>query len=336
MGILFAGGEDICFTTLGSTSVDTATTAARRTGFARCTLLVGANGIPAATDGWIGALSAASSAFWLSARAYLLTTSATAGHRVIRFLDGAVSRLELRVSSGLTFALYKVNAAGTATLLGTASAALNGNTLTKIDIQVNYGTSGSVKIYYGGTLVLDTGTVDVTTDSATTLSGVVFGAKHQSSNTTGIHWSEPIVHTDDTRSMTLATMEPSANGNAFTFDSGSYTDVNETTNSDATIISSATANQVAQFAVTNTRITGNPSVKGLAVWARAQRGGTGPQNMQIGVRTASTDHWSANKSLVASMQPVVNNFDVNPGTSGAWGYTDLTAAGFNVGVKSIT
>lgn len=338
MGTLFAGGEDICFSQVGATSaVNTATTAARRSAYARCSLAAGATGTPVNGDGWLGALSAASSAFWFSAQLYLGNTPNTiAAYKVLAFRSSNVSRLEIRVITAGTglLGVYKVTSGGTATLLATFSSALGQTTLYKLDIQVNYSTSGFVKVYLSGTLIADTGTVDVTTDGATTLDGFLLGHPYNFARL--CHWSEIIAHTDDTRSLSLCTLPPAANGNAYTFDSGSFADIDEVTNSDADIITSGTANQLAQFTVNSSGVTGNPGVKSVAVWARAQRGASGPQNMQLNVRTASTDYVSGNKALALSMAGYQNTWDTNPNTSLAWAYTDLTAAGFNIGVKSIT
>lgn len=331
MGLLFAGGEDSCFTIVGSYLADT-TASYRRTAMCRNAIRLYGNG---PNDGMFAEFASQSS-FWFTARLLLTNASQDAGKDIFSFRDSSgVSRIAVRASTSTigNIELIKRNAAGTVTVLASATGAHANSAIYKLDAQVNYGTSGSVQFYIDGILKLSY-TGDVTTDGVTSLSGFRLAVNSDSSAAYGV-WSEVIVHTDDTRSMSLVTLEPSANGNAFTFDSGSYASVDEGALDDLDVVASGTANQVAQFAVNNTRVTGNVSVKGVAVWARAQRGASGPQNMQIGVRSGGADHWSSNKALALSMANVQHVLDTNPATSAAWASSDLTAAGFNIGVKSI-
>jgi hypothetical protein len=327
MTFYFVGGEDHDFTKIGTCSVDTATTAARRTGNARCSLKVGPSA--ATTDGWQGALSSAQSAFWLTARYYIAATPTTTNAEVCSLLDGSVRRLTLRISSGV-YQLVKRNSVGTVTTLVTSSVAISALTVQKLDIQVNYAVSGTVNIYLDGSLIISY-SGDVTTDSATTLSSFVLG------NTgSAVHWSEGICTDGDTRALNLVTMAPNANGNTFSFDTGSYANINETTIDDTGLITSATAGQLAQFTVGSSGITGTPAIRALCISARAQKGGTGPQNCKMSVRTGGVDQLSSLLSLPAAMNRTAYVFETNPGTSGPWAYNDLTAAGFNIGIRSET
>lgn len=337
MGVLFAGGEDICFTPIGAGNVVGTTTTQRRTAFSRCTLGAAASS-SANGDGWYGALSSASSLFWFTGRVYPLGgVNNLAGVKTLMFRSGSISRLELRCKTLNTgdVGIYKVSAAGVATLMASASSNFVANTLRRIDIQINYSTSGFIRLYYDGALVADTGTVDVTTDGATSLDGFVLGGFSASPTTIPGHWSEIIVSTADTRSMSLLTVSPSAAGNSQTFDTNTVGNINEVTNSDSTIISSATANQLAQYTVATPGAIGNPSVNAVSLWTRAQRGATGPQNLQHSVRTSATDAFSGTKALDASMGQQVTTWDVNPVTGVYWTASEISAAGFNIGVKSI-
>ena len=337
MGVLFAGGEDICFTQVGAGNAVSTVTSYRRTAYSRCTLGA-ATSTSANGDGWYGAFSSASSSFWFTGRVYPLGgLNNLAGVKTLMFRSGSVSRIELRCKTLNTgdVGIYKVTSAGSATLLASASSNLVANTQFRFDVQINYSTSGFVRLYYGGTLVADTGTVDVTTDGATSLDGFVLGAFSASASSIPGQWSEIIASTDDTRSMSLLTVSPAAAGNSQTFDTNTVGNINEVTNSDATLISSATANQLAQYTITTPGAIGNPSVNAVSLWTRAQRGGTGPQSLQHAVRTSSTDSFSATKALSATMGQQVTTWDVNPVTGVYWTAAELSAAGFNIGVKSI-
>lgn len=337
MTYYFIGGEDHDFTKIGACTVDTSTTAARRTANARCALKVGASS--AVTDGWSGTLSAAASQFWLSTQLYFSNTGASnTSAEMIVLLDGTTRRLKLQpsanVSGAVTWVLNKVTSSGTSTALATASAAIATSTLIKVDIYVNYATSGQVQVYIGGTKIIDY-SGDVTTDSATTLSGFVLGQAASSNSLVSANWSEVIVGTDDTRSLNLITLAPTANGNTFAW-SNSYANLNEVTTDDTGICTSGTAGDLGQVTISSSGITGTPAIRAVCVSARAQKGGTGPQNLQLNVRTGGSDYFSGTQSLPTAFGRVAAIFEQNPATSSAFAYTDLTAAGFNIGAKSIT
>lgn len=336
MAFYFIGGEDHDFTVVGTCTVDTATTAARRTANARCSLKVaGTTG----TDGWQTDLPSAVSSLWVTGRVYIAMTgnSGSLGY-LISLFDGTTRRLVITNSGGssltTTWRISKFSAAGVLTTLATASTIVSKNVIQKLDLNVTYGTSGNVKLYLDGTLIIDY-TGDITTDGATTLNKVQFG--HFYASLTGeTYWSEMIVASEDTRAMNVVTLPPSANGNTFNFDTGSYADVDEVTLSDADLITSGTSGQLAQFTIGSSGITGTPAVRAVCVSARAQKGASGPQNAKMNVRTAGADHLSSTIALPAAMNRIANIFANNPATSGPWAYTDITAAGFNVGVQSET
>lgn len=331
MTFYFIGGEDIDFTKIGACSVDTATTAARRTGNARCALKVGTSA--GTTDGWQAALSAAVSSFWWSGQFYA-ASGVTTGYESVAFLDGTVRRLVLKTNSALKLELYKRTATPSDTLLATSSVTITGNVLTKLDVHVVYGTSGSVDVYSGGTLILSY-SGDVTTNSATTLTGFVVGA--MGSSGLSALWSEIMCASVDTRGFSLVTMAPAANGNTFAW-TNSYANIDETTLDDTDLCTSSTVGDLAQTTITALSgiSSGNPAIRAVGVTARAQKGGTGPQNAYLNVRTGGNDYLSSVQALPAAFGRVAAVFESNPATSGAWAYTDLTAAGFNIGVKSET
>jgi hypothetical protein len=325
----FVGGEDHDFTKSGPCTVDTATTAARRIGYARCSLKIAST---AASDAWSATLSAQQSSFWLTARAYFNLVSRNFAE-VVSLLDSGGNRrvvLKLDSASNNKWQLIKRNAAQTTTVLLTSSASVPSGVLSKIDVFVNFAAAGSLQLYVDGTLVLSY-SGDLTTDSVTSLAGFALGHTDNTS-----YWSEVICADTDTRGLSLATLAPSANGNSFTFDSGSVSSINETTLDDATLISSGTAGQLAQFTVGSSGITGNPAVKAVCVTARAAKGGSGPQNAKMSVRTGGADYLSGSLALPASLGRIQGVFTTNPGTSAPWAPTELTAAGFNVGIQSVT
>lgn len=324
----FVGGEDHDFSKLGNTSTDTATTAARRSAYSRCSLLVGPT--PGLGEGYTGKLSTDVSSFWITARAYFKTYSSNRELLSIRDSTG-VKRLLLLTSGGAgSFSLYKGAASGSQTLLQNSSNSLPIATLIKIDINVvNYGASGTVSMYVDGTLIISY-TGNIQTDSATVLSSFTLANSGDNS-----YWSEVIVSDNDTRNMSVVTLAPAANGNSFSW-TGSYASVNEVSLDDGTLITSATVGDLAQMTVGSSGINATMSIKAVAVTARAARGSTGPQNVKMNVRTGAADYFSPTVALNTVLDRAQGVFVNNPSTSGQWAYSDLTAAGFNVGIRSET
>jgi hypothetical protein len=236
--------------------------------------------------------------------------------------------------SGGVYQLVKRNAAASVTTLVTSAIGVTATTQQKLDVHVTYAVSGGIDIYLDGSLIISY-SGDVTTNSATTLSGFILGTTGVASVVTSF-WSEVICASADTRAFNLVTLAPAANGNTYNWDTGSYANVNETTLDDTGLITSATAGQLAQFTVGSSGITGTPAIRALCVSARAQKGGTGPQNAKMSVRTGGVDQLSSSLSLPAAMSRAAYIFETNPGTSGPWAYSDLTAAGFNIGIQSET
>jgi hypothetical protein len=97
------------------------------------------------------------------------------------------------------------------------------------------------------------------------------------------------------------------------------------------------AAQILETTVTNSTVPGTSGVLAVAVNARAQKGTTGgPANANLMVRTGSVDYTGPSQALPASFGLLSNVWETNPATSAAWAASDLTAAGFNIGVKSLT
>ena len=333
--VYFNCGEDIGYTAVGPVGVNMATAAPflRRQQYARCSLEVG--GSATTTDGWWSQpWDSAASEFWFSAQVYINTTAATAGHNFLSFRKGAIRRLAIRpvtsnIGSG-PLGLYRINAAGTATLLASSQAFIAAGVLWKMDLQVKYAVAGYFRLYYNSTLILEF-VGDLTTDGETSLDSHILNVCHTNA---GTYWSETMVLGDDTRSLTQGVLYANANGNVFTFPTGNYTQVIDAVTDDSSIVSSDTAEQIAQLAVNSGAASGNPGVKHVSVWARAQRGTSGPQAIQLNVRTGGSNYFSADKALAVSMSPVRHTWSQNPSTAADWVVSDITAGGFNIGVKS--
>ncbi len=327
MTILFAGGEDSDFLSIGGGGISTSVNN-RRSSYSRCAL-GGINTFGA----WISGYSFSASSFWTTLRVNNMTTSGNA-YLFTAYDTNFVRRLQFRCSGNIFFPatmnVEKVNAAGSATSLGTYTqpqgTAIGGQT-DKIDIFVNYAVSGQILIYMNG-LPLFSYSGDVTTDSVTSLCHVGTGV----CGSTTAWFSEMIVADVDTRNFSLQTLAPVANGNTHNWDTGSpaAANVNEITLDDTTLDGSTTAGQIDQYTIP-APVSGSLSIMAVGISARMTKGTTGPSKMDLGVRSSGADYWSSDLTLITAWGNYQNWWSTDPATSAAW-----TGLPTNIGLKSVT
>jgi hypothetical protein len=353
MAILFVAGEDSDLATTGTTAVDTTSTH-RRTAYCRCALQA-TNGGGTWDTG--NAMSVASA--WIHARVWMtdvpglaLFGSSLVNDASIRITDAAgIVRLILYMPSLTTgvvpntiasnWQFAKVNAAGTVTPLGSPLSAIFSGSPTSpdaIDIQItNYATggSGTVNIWINGVLAFNVSSATLATDANTTINGVRFcGIGLSGSNSVAFSYSEVILSDSDTRSVSLATLTPAANGNTDNWDIGGVSNINEIVLNDTTLNASGTPGQIQQY-TTGVLPSGTFGVLAVVLSGRMMAGFSGgPTKVDFGVRTASVDHWSADVTLSNSLATVQHVFAVDPGTSLPFDPAVL-GVGFNVGLRSI-
>jgi hypothetical protein len=320
MTILFAGGELEDFTLSGIVTASTTSTSLRST-YARMAVLVA----PAAFNSTYAKASfTASSAFSVTARVNILTSN-SASNIILWLATGGSARLRLKLSSTAptTLVLESYTSGGSATTLATSVLTVSVSTVYRLDLIVDYQVSGRVRLYVDGTLFIDY-SGDVTASSATTLDGLYLAQAHSATQSTA--WSEVIVSTQDSRTLSLKTLTPDAAGTTSSW-TGAYTDIDETTASDVDVLTSATANQV-----TSVNTTGMPSgwsnltVTAVKCVASAARGSTGPSKLALGVRTNSTDSFPTATTLDTGFStPVTTYYELNPVTGVAWTTAELDA-----------
>jgi hypothetical protein len=132
----------------------------------------------------------------------------------------------------------------------------------------------------------------------------------------------------------LATLAPSSNGNADSWDTGGVSNVNEVTDNTATLNASGTAGQIQEYSVTALP-SGSFQVQDLWLNMKTQVDTSGPQHIQGMVRVGSTDYASSNLSPPqGSWGLITTDWTTNPNTGVAWTTSDLSAVGFNMGFKS--
>lgn len=365
MTILFAGGEDLDFQSIGGANGQWSSTASMfRSGYARGAWQVFCPTNSVDAIHYAQALFAATTQFWTTFRLNYTNNSnqlsgTSASIIPLRFCDvNGIVRLRVRLSgvSGSpndTFVVEKINAAGTVTQLGSASpgryASANAtgyNLLAspdKIDVFVNYATAGQFTFYLNGAQQF-TYSGDVTTDSVITLAGTHMGNAH-ACFTNGVnsssYYSEAIVATIDTRSLNLVTQAPTAFGNTHNFDAGTVVNISTT----ALVATgqpnpnyATTAGKEQEFQVTPALPSGSFSVTSVVVKANVIAGSSGPQNLQLAVRTGGSDFTSGTIAAGTAWNTVVNNWDLNPNTGLSWAVGDLanTSTVYNIGALSLT
>lgn len=322
MTILFTGGELEDFV-LGGTVAALTIGSSFRSAYARMSVFPDGG---AFAVNYAKASFTASAAFSVAARFYSGNAAFSTDNVFFWLATGGSARLRLKINGTgpSTFTLQSYTSGGVATTLATSSATLAILNLYRLDILVSYGVSGSVKVYVDGVLALDTGVMDVTVSGATTLDGAYFAAPKTTSSNVG--WSEVIVCTQDSRTLSLKTLVPDAAGTANAW-TGAYTDIDETTASDTDVVASATANQVANFNTTGMPSGwANLSVTAVKVVASAARGSTGPSKLALGVRTNSADSFPTAVTLDTGFSaPVTTTYELNPVTGIAWTTAEIDA-----------
>lgn len=325
---LFNGGEMDSFLPTDANVIERSDSPSSfNSDFCRCALVVGngAAGVSpdvtyAETTHW-----AAQTEGWFHFDLYMTEPSGTVS-KIFSLLDAsdAVVRIVATKTDTTTQSLdlqYLDNLAAWQSA-GTVSVPTSRQTF---DIHWNFAASGELALYLSGNKRIDF------TGDLSHLSGVEFARLHRSYNFS-TWWSQVMADTESTIGHRLFTIPPASTG-ANTAWTGTYTEVDEIAYSDADFINSGTANQVETFGISAPTLTGYV-VQSVTVAARAKTDGSGPANIQLVLRSSSTDYVSSSKALDTGYGPFQNIWETNPATSAAW--VNSAISGLQFGVKSIT
>lgn len=151
-------------------------------------------------------------------------------------------------------------------------------------------------------------------------------------NASASSFSEIIIADEQTINMRVATLVPSSDGTNTDWTNG-WAAVDEAANSPADTIQSSSADDVETMNLTNYAGSTDLTVRAVFVSAKAIRGVSGPQNLQLAVREGASEAFSANKALDLVYTTYKNKFTVNPDST-PWTLADLDS--LQAGVKSIT
>lgn len=342
--ILFAGGEDVDFTCVGTTSnctVDTGGSPHYRTAYARLAVSARSGAVSdppnpylaspnftATTHIWTHMQANSVNVDGLTNNAQAVTWVAADGNPAI-ILRGSATTGGIKITTRST--------AGVLTDLVTCNAAsmFRANTLEQHDIDINYAVGGSVTVYKNSVSVC-TFTGDVTTNGRTQLQAVWLGPMNTNVGASNA-FSEVIVADTDTRAKSLLRLTPNASGNTVAWTGANPCTVilPAVTFNDASYVQSGTNNQLEQCAVVNTFPAGTWRIDALVMSTRILRGATGPQHFQFSTRTGGLDFTSSDFNPTPSFSNIGNYIQsLNPNTSLVWTQAEITAAGFNIGLKS--
>ena len=332
MNILWAGGEDIDWVTLGSLSVDT-TSGHFRSGWARCDIqMTNTNGTAQARSFPFngGAVTSA----WLSIHAYFVSNStATESILLAGFgSSGSNSFLALTVAAAnpSQIALSSYNGTTQTQLAvesGTSITALNTYGGGKLDIQVsNLGASSTVNVYLNNNLIISYSGSTVIT-GLTNFDTVILGA-YGGGSSTSWSWSEFIVADSDTRALLgLNTLALTGAGTTTTWTNNTYTNINGVNHSDANPTYANTTAKDQEYTVGTVQPTVY-SVIAVAQNARlATPTGSTPTHVKLGYGSSGTGYFGtgAAKTPGVGFSWFQQIDGTNPITAAPWVSADLAA-----------
>lgn len=128
--------------------------------------------------------------------------------------------------------------------------------------------------------------------------------------------------------MSIATLTVNGDGNTTSgwgAEGGDYTRV-QSDDADTTRLYTPTSGDVRQFSLTDSGLSG-VTINSVTVYIKFRSLDPVSNTFQIGVRTNSTDYWSANKDTNPSQAYILfsETWLLNPNTSGAWSIAEVDA-----------
>lgn len=309
MAVLFLGGN---LTSLSNSS-GTVFEVSESDGFTRSKLRVSGTGEYADTASWTAVQD-----IWLHGQ---FSHGENATYDLIYFMDGSTPVFKVHTAGDGELHFSYLSALDTWTEIDSTTVPDGGGAY---DIHVKTGASGEFGFYLGGSARIE---VSQAMTYATDITSIRF-------NKEGAYLQLSQIAVADEPTIGWRVMEGRPTGaGANTAWVGDYTSVDEATLSEADYIYSNTANEVETFAQSLQSALDGYVVRAVAVCARARRGSSGPQNIQLAMRSGGTDYFSPTKSLGLGYTAVSEVWDTNPDTSADW--TNSQATAIQPGVKSI-
>lgn len=217
---------------------------------------------------------------------------------------------------------YQTLQSGVLTSVGSFTLPAN-NAPATFDIKIVAGANGGLQVYSSGTLVVNVPT-GLNHGGFTGVDQIQITGIGVPFNGGDAFWSEVIFDSvphigDRLRTFPINTLS----GTNFGW-TGAVTDVNEVILNDATFCSAATANLTDTFFASGFSL-GTFNIVSVIVAIRVNCGVTGPQNVNLALRTASTNFFSPNLACANGYQATVWSWNTNPNTLSQWLAADAQA-----------
>lgn len=327
MTVLFAGGEQEGFVSIGNVGFATDTSRFDST-FSNGSL--GADNVSSITasfestsDLWF---------HWLSNYRWDLGTFNDGSP--ITIFDGATPVVRIRVDASNSFVsvFFQYWNGSSWVNIGATNPVLVQGVKQDIDIHCNFAASGGEFTLYQNGSAVASFTGD-TTVGGTAASSMSF--QGSTSQNTGSMVSQVVVADESTLSWRVETILATADGAATDW-TGTFADIDEVgLANDTSQVNSSTNGQEELFVLEDPTTPTNYKVAALVLASRSKIGSSGPQNMQFLTRSGSTIFPSSNVSGIdLSLRPFQLVQATDPDTSAEWDDTSLAAV--QGGVKAIT
>jgi hypothetical protein len=250
---------------------------------------------------------------------------------------GGVLRIAIQDTSSSTpaaaYNVYKRDAAGDLTLLGTTSSGFSPTPSEPDQFSCNfdYSTTGFLKLYINSSIVFNY-SGDITTDGQTQLAGTYHSGYQAGGEYCAI--SECIVSDGDTRDMGIRTVAATGAGTVDQW-TGAYTNVNEIQVNDSNFDTTATSGNVQRYLMSAIP-TGNYNILAKATSLRATEGGGSLAHIALDELIGGTQYATSPVAFPTAFGNVTFVQPVNPATGVAWTQADINASGRESGYKATT
>ena len=276
-------------------------------------------------------LSSASADFWVSYSVYAANQSGSnRDWPEVEIFGNGVELFRVGAANGIRNLAYHNGSSWQ--IIGTFG--IFANTVQRVDLHiVMHETTGTLTAYVNGTEQTGAtyGPADTILRGESTADEVRFG-----NGDAGAVSYTSACFVSDTDSRAIEYVQTAIDGAGAETDwTGAYTDIDEAGVNVGDLIQAANNAEKATytFAALPT-FSSAYTVVGIGVTARATRGSTGPQNLQLAIRENVTNGFSGNKALTDFWEEHHHFFALNPDTASAWTFAEADAA--EVGVQAIT
>ncbi len=327
----FFGGTLSCFDPSDSLAIESTLAGTFDATFSTCALSINGNGVSYATSPlWASAATLWNHAVWLQPHYSFSPPEVD----LIDYYNSATLVAKLTIGAGpnsasANYRLYTLQS-GVMTLVGSA-VSISTAVLQTLDVKlVGNSASGSAAFYVSGTLTAANASGLAHSGWTGVTSIKLWGGFNVA--TTG-YWSQVICDSSSTVGRFVRTDRLNTNSATNTGWTGGVTLINEIPTNDSSFISASSAGLVSTFFETGLSL-GTYQILARGIGARARtESGAGPQNVQLAIRSGSSNFFSASVAATAGFQASFNSWTTDPNTSIAW--TDAGAAAAESGAKSI-